>query len=102
MAAQGKFIDNSPTFISAMNGQIPPALEAVGLQAEGYAKLKCPVDTGRLRNSISHAVKGNTVYIGTNVDYAPYVEFGTRKQRAHPNTRKRPKYAAVPKRVPQP
>ena len=31
------------------------ALEKAGLTAENYAKLACPVDTGRLRNSISHA-----------------------------------------------
>ena len=80
----GKFIDNSPTFKAAKNGQLPPALEAVGLQAEGYAKLQCPVDTGRLRNSISHAVDGDTAYIGTIVEYAPYVEFGTHRQRAQP------------------
>lgn len=55
------------------------ALERVGLQAEGYAIDLAPVDTGRLRNSISHVVDGNTVYIGTNVEYAPYVELGTGK-----------------------
>lgn len=55
------------------------ALERVGLQAEGYAIDLAPVDTGRLRNSISHVVAGNTVYIGTNVEYAPYVELGTGK-----------------------
>lgn len=53
------------------------ALEAVGLTAEGYAKKLCPVDTGRLRNSISHAVRGDDVYIGSNAEYAPYVELGT-------------------------
>lgn len=53
------------------------ALEAIGIAAEGYAKLLTPVDTGRLRNSISHAVSGNDVYIGTNVEYAPYIELGT-------------------------
>lgn len=85
MGVKGQFIDNGPTFVHALNNSnIPVALEAVGLQAEGYAKLVCPVDTGRLRNSISHAVEGNTAYIGTNVEYAPYVEFGTHKQRAQP------------------
>ena len=36
------------------------------------------VDTGRLRNSISNKVveKEPAVYIGTNVEYAPYVEYG--------------------------
>lgn len=54
------------------------ALEAIGIVAESYAKMNTPVDTGRLRNSISHAVSGNDVYIGTNVmPYAPYVELGT-------------------------
>ena len=33
-------------------------LEAIGLQAESYAKLKCPVKTGLLRNSITHAIGG--------------------------------------------
>jgi phage gpG-like protein len=37
------------------------------------------VDTGRLRNSISHEVVENDVYIGTNVEYAPYVEYGEYK-----------------------
>ena len=54
------------------------ALEAIGITAEGYAKKLTPVDTGRLRNSISHAVSGDDVYIGTNVQpYAIFVELGT-------------------------
>lgn len=35
------------------------ALEMIGLQAERYAKEGCPVDTGRLRSSITHAVKAD-------------------------------------------
>ena len=53
-------------------------LEAIGLTAEGYAKRETPVDTGRLRNSISHATDDEAAYIGTNVEYAPYVELGAR------------------------
>jgi HK97 gp10 family phage protein len=69
-----------------MNNAIAKALEEVGITAEAYAKLLCPVDTGRLRNSISHAIDENTktVYIGTNVEYAPYVEMGTSKTKAQP------------------
>lgn len=63
------------------------ALEAVGLQAEGYAKRLCPVDTGNLRNSITHTADDDTAYIGTNVEYAPYVEFGTSKTAAQPYLR---------------
>lgn len=61
------------------------ALEAVGLQAEGYAQMYAPVDTGRLQGSISHKViDDNSVAIGTNVEYAPYQELGTSKMKAQP------------------
>ena len=54
-----KVVDNSDKVIKATNEQIEAALEAIGLQCEGYAQLDCPVDTGLLRNSITHAVAGN-------------------------------------------
>ena len=52
-------------------------LSAIGMAAQGHARDLCPVDTGRLRESIGWTVDGSTVYIGTNTEYAPYVEFGT-------------------------
>ena len=67
-----------------MTSAIARALEKIGLVAEGYAKRLCPVDTGRLRNSITHADDGEAEYIGTNVEYAPYVELGTSRTRAQP------------------
>lgn len=67
-----------------VNGAAARALEMIGLVAERYAKMKCPVDTGRLRNSITHETDPETVYIGTNVEYAPYVELGTHRQKAKP------------------
>lgn len=73
------FQENSAEILSAMQSAVARALERVGMQAEGYAKDLCPADTGRLRNSISYKVDGGeqTVYIGTNVEYAMYVELGT-------------------------
>lgn len=79
-----KLTDNSDLFKDASDDAIARALEKVGLTAEGYAKMKCPVDTGRLRNSITHEVNNETVYIGTNVEYAAYVEMGTVNTRAQP------------------
>lgn len=77
--------DNSSLFINAKDEAIERALEMIGLKAEGYAKLLCPVDTGRLRNSITHTQGGKeTEIIGTNVEYAPYVEMGTRRTKAQP------------------
>lgn len=116
-----KITDNSPEFIAAKNLAIEKVMEMIGIKAEGYAKLELTrseaVDTGRLRNSITHSTKANTadfaykwrksskgrgtpagagmttshggeedatVYLGTNVEYAPYVEFGTSKMEARP------------------
>lgn len=75
--------DNSEQVLSALEKGIKNGLEAIGLTAETYAKKATPVYTGRLRNSISHAVDGEEVYIGSNVEYAPYVELGTSRAKAH-------------------
>ena len=56
------------------------ALWAIGAEMEANAKTyETRVDTGRLRNSISHAEAKDTVYVGTNVEYAPVHELGSRK-----------------------
>lgn len=75
--------DNSKEVLSAWERAKRRGLEAIGLTAEGYAKKETPVDTGRLRNSIAHAVEGDAAYIGTNVEYAPYVELGSPTVKAH-------------------
>ena len=75
--------DNSEQVLSAMEKAKKTALEAIGLVAETYAKKETPVDTGRLRNSLTHTVKSDAAYIGTNVEYAPFVEFGSSRNRAH-------------------
>lgn len=48
-----------------------------------------PVDTGRLHTSIKWEVLkgGRTAIISTNVEYAAYVEFGTKKMRKQPYMR---------------
>lgn len=71
-------VNNVEEFKKAYNDAIANALAEIGMTAEGYAKARCPVDTGRLRNSIVNVVKGDDVYVGTNVEYARHVEFGSR------------------------
>lgn len=75
--------DNTEQVIRAMRNGIAAALEEIGLAAERFAKRACPVDTGRLRNSITHALNMDeqAVYVGTNVEYAPYVELGTHNRK---------------------
>lgn len=59
-------------------------MRRAALVVEAGAKRKAPVDTGRLRSSITSAVtvtgfgaRGVQGIVGTNVVYAPYMEFGT-------------------------
>ena len=92
--------------VDAVDKAAKQALTMIGGTVEGHAKEACPVDTGLLRNSITYALGGQTpgttaymstkggvtgkyegaapqdddgqvtVYIGTNVEYAPFVELG--------------------------
>lgn len=59
-------------------------LDVVGQIVVGESKLRTPVDSGNLRKSITHKVEGTAVYVGTNVEYAPFVHEGTRYQDAQP------------------
>ena len=78
-----KFTSNVNDILSALEKGKHNALTAIGSSAEKKKKKATPVDTGRLRNSISHTVDGEAAYIGSNVEYAPYVELGTSRAKAH-------------------
>lgn len=56
-------------------------VEATTMDIHRDAVARVPVDTGRLKGSLTPVVlkQGEKVTgeVGTNVDYAPYVEFGT-------------------------
>lgn len=61
------------------------------VRVEGAAKRACPVDIGRLRSSITHRLEqdaqGLLGVVGSDVEYAIYVELGTRFMRAQPYLR---------------
>ena len=80
--------NNIPEVLRVLEGATETILTMVGIKAEKYAKALCPVGTsestgkkgyrgGTLRNSITFDVQGDTLSVGTNVEYAPYVELGT-------------------------
>lgn len=75
----------------ADDGDVAKDLARRAVRVDRAAKQQCPVDTGRLRSSITHElqVDGQGVFgvVGTNVDYAPHVEFGTIHNRAQPYLR---------------
>ena len=89
--------DNSQAVLDALPPAKERALEAIGMQAEANAKIevtRAVYDTpesksgyrrtGALRNSISHAYDADKAYVGTNIEYAPYVEMGTSKMPPRP------------------
>ena len=78
---QIEITDNSEKVKEEFEAAVMRALETCGLVAEGHAKKLCPVDTGNLRGCISHTVDEAepAVYVGTNSEYAAYVELGTGK-----------------------
>lgn len=79
-----KFVDNSSEVLELLKKATTRGLKAIGSTAEKYAKEKCPVDTGRLRNSIAYKSDDSCAIVGTNVEYAPDVELGTSKQKSQP------------------
>ena len=78
--------DNSKEVSENIKSALLRGLEKCGLTAERFAKKLAPYDTGNLRNSITHDVDDvePAAYIGTNVEYAPYVCLGTIHMKAQP------------------
>ena len=70
--------DNTQQIIAEKNAAVLRALEIIGQVVENSAAGYAPVDTGNLRNSITHEVDDgeHCVYIGSNVEYAPYQMVG--------------------------
>lgn len=82
----------------AVKRAIDIGMEAVAQQGEGNAVREVTklvydtppsptyVRTGNLRNSITHKYVQSDMkaYIGTNLEYAPYVEYGTRNMHERP------------------
>jgi len=83
LSVEVQITDNSDEVLSALEEQIEAALEAVGNQAVSHAKQNITqasrVDTGAMRNSVSHLVRADekACYVGTNQSYAIYHELGT-------------------------
>lgn len=97
MAITVDIIDNSDQVRAELQDKLSVALEKIGLAGEAFAKEEITAAvydtpesrsgykrTGRLRNSLSHTTDSDSAYIGTNVEYAAYVELGTSKMAAKP------------------
>lgn len=67
-----------------INAQLPSALLAGTEAVAEYARGICPVDTGRLRASISASRDGESAQVSVGEEYGIYVELGTYKSAAQP------------------
>lgn len=81
--------DNSDIIKNACAEAIHAALNEAGLHLmkEAADELENPprrVDTGRLKGSVTRLVDGDTLYVGTNVEYGIYVHEGTRRMDPNP------------------
>lgn len=80
-----KNLDSLISKLTALDGSgnqaIRQGIEKGTKRVQRTAKQLCPVDEGTLRNSIvTEVAEKNEVIVGavkTNLEYAPYVEFGT-------------------------
>lgn len=77
--------------LKSMELETEADLARFGILVQNGARQRCPVDTGRLRASIMSTPgrdgRGPYVDIGSNVEYAPFVEYGTMRTRAQPYLR---------------
>lgn len=92
--------DNREEYDNRLNNALKVAFKAIGLtmQANAVTEVNKAVydtpeterykRTGNLRSSITHRSEERSATVGTNVEYAPYVEFGTsRGMKARPYIR---------------
>lgn len=74
--------------LNGPDGPVARELARRVVRVEAAAIRGCPVDTGRLRSSIGRQVAvdqlGLVGIVGTDVEYAPYVEYGTSRSPAQP------------------
>lgn len=109
--------DNTAKVLMEKNAAVLKALKVISIEMQKNATFEInksvydkepspnyPVRTGRLRGSITSEYDGNSAQVGTNVEYAPYVEYGTYKMSARPFLRPavenyKDKYQAIFKRI---
>ena len=73
-----KFVDNSEAAKRELERAAIRGLIKASMLVEGQAVLLAPVDKGGLRDSIGYKVDESELvaYVGTNCEYAIYVEYG--------------------------
>jgi HK97 gp10 family phage protein len=77
--------NNFPSIAAAAAGKIAQCVQKAVRDVEGQAKAKAAVDTGAMKSSIAGVMTGQySGEVAPHVEYAIYVEFGTRFMAAQP------------------
>lgn len=85
-----EFLKSLDQYDNHVTNGLKDAIKECALAIQSDAKRNCPVDTGRLRMSITSDTSNINNFeasVGTNVEYATHVEYGTRKQSPKPYLR---------------
>jgi len=112
MASGASIVKNTmqgKDYEKAVENATERALAQIGVTIEGSAIANSPIKSGRLRGSLTFATKKDsdrtrapaeqgdavstpatkyTLHVGTNVNYAQHVEYGTRNMAAQPFLRR--------------
>jgi HK97 gp10 family phage protein len=78
--------DRFPEITAAMPERASAVVRRASFDVEGQAKGRAPVDTGALKNSIGTEFEngGLTGIVAPHVEYAAFVEYGTKRMSAQP------------------
>lgn len=79
--------DYTEEITAGIKAAIHRALVRIGDEIISYAGDLIHNVTGNLRRSLNKRVRGNSVIVGTDVEYARYVEEGTSRSKPHPYLR---------------
>ena len=81
-----KFTDNRQKVKAQLDANIVKALNAIAIEWLSNVRQYVPVDTSRLLKSMTYQldIRNKKIIVGTDVEYGPFVELGTRKMRAQP------------------
>lgn len=80
-----EIVDAMEKKIATVETETKTAVLQAGFKTERDMKSLAPVDTGTLRRSIHTKMLDEfTAEVGTNIEYATFVEFGTLKMAAQP------------------
>jgi len=80
-----RYVEHDKAFINKLKVNVKRRIEEAGDEVKEKAKAYAPVASGALRNSIHTVTPSNdqdvnkkSILVGSNLDYAYLVEFGTR------------------------